>query len=145
MRSIPGPGRSLTITEPQSPCVTTTEPALWSPGSPTREGTAMRNHAPELEHGPRRCHQRKAHAATKTQHSRRKRVNISQNSKGWRHWNNISIFQNTHVEGLTLQSLAKTKEATATERAEWPNWRTAEKLGRSLSIHHLLKSLSTLL
>ena len=41
--SSPGPGKILHTVEQLSPCATTTEPALQSPYSATREATAMRS------------------------------------------------------------------------------------------------------
>ena len=70
--SIPGLGRS----HMQSLCATTTEPALWSPCSPTREATAMRSPctatkcslcSPQLEKA--RAQQRRPNAAKNKIHT----------------------------------------------------------------------------
>ena len=50
--SIPGPGRSYMPQSNLSPCATTTEPVLWSLGTPTNEPTCPRARAPQQEKPP---------------------------------------------------------------------------------------------
>lgn len=116
-RQLPGSRKILISQSHKASMPQLLSSALWSPGSPTREGncnekTCTRAGAWALPAATRE----KPHVATKTQHSRRKRVNISK-FKRWRHcWNNISIFKKHTWRGLTLQKPGQNKEATATER-----------------------------